>query len=80
MYIVLATYSEIVHNPYYVPGCGHIEPETIKQDVVRTFELKTVEDLTSFVQHRAKDYHTVKYYKAEEVFPKLVQTVNLVIE
>lgn len=80
MYIVLATRTETVANPYYYPDAGRIEPETLKQDVVNTFEIKTVKDLTSFVQHWAKNYHTVKYYKAEEIFPKLVQTMNLVIE
>lgn len=80
MYIVLATRTESVANPYYYPGAGRIEPETIKQDVVRTFEIKTVEDLASFVTHLAKQYHTVKYYKAEEVFPKLEQTVKFVMK
>lgn len=78
MYLVLATYTEAVPNPYYFPGAGRTEPETIKQDKTRVLEFKSEVDLTEFMKRTAPyDYHTIRYFEASEVFPELVQTVKV---
>lgn len=76
MYIILATFSENVSNPYYYPGIGRHEPEYIVQENTKAFEVRTLEELGIFIKNSAKHYNTVKYYEAKEVVPELVTTIK----
>ena len=83
MYIV--TYDDTVRipNPYYSPGNRGIESEYVIEpeyvDETRThIELLMTEDhFKDFLSRNTHMLQKMRCFRAEEVFPKVVTTVNI---
>lgn len=76
MYIV--TYDDTVRvpNPYYSPGNREIESEYVNETQTRTELLMTEDHFKDFLSSNIHMLQKMRCFRAEEVFPKVVTTVN----
>ena len=77
MYIV--TYDDTVRipNPYYSPGNRGIESEYVNETRTHTELLMTEDHFKDFLSRNTHMLQKMRCFRAEEVFPKVVTTVNI---
>lgn len=75
MYIV--TYDDTVRvpNPYYSPG--NRESEYVNETQTHTELLMTEDHFKDFLSSNIHMLQKMRCFRAEEVFPKVVTTVNI---
>ena len=79
MYII--TYDDTVRisNPYYSPGNIGIESESeyVNETQTHTELLMTEDHFKDFLSSNTHILQKMRCFRAEEVFPKVVATVNI---
>ena len=77
MYIV--TYDDTVRisNPYYSPGNRGIESEYVNETRTHIELLMTEDHFKDFLSRNTHMLQKMRCFRAEEVFPKVVTTVNI---
>lgn len=77
MYIVTYDGTVRIPNPYYSPGHTGIEPEYVKETRTRIELLMTEDHFKDFLSRNTHMLQKMRCFRAEEVFPKVVTTVNI---
>ena len=77
MYIV--TYDDTVRisNPYYSPGNRSIESEYVNETRTHIELLMTEDHFKDFLSRNTHMRQKMRCFRAEEVSPKVVTTVNI---
>jgi hypothetical protein len=77
MYIITHDDTVRIPNPYYSPGNRGIESEYVHTTQSHTEIFITEDSFKDFLSSNTHMLQKIRCFRAEEIFPKVVTTVNI---